>query len=196
MTADWPTLLRGISESIVTTLGPNDRWNVAALGIDTTGVEETGGHVTARTWGRTRTWRNFRDRGEGYVQFSRDPVVFVEAALSITERSDPVLAEADAWVQVSVSRIDGGTEGGTPWTDWELEPEASEVVSRVVPVFNRGYAAVIEGTVAASRLDVAEYDSSKLRDRLDRLEEVAMRCGGPREQEAYDRIRELTDEST
>ena len=39
--------------------------------------------VTATTYGRTRTWRNFRERGGGYVQFTRDPVDFVEAALLV-----------------------------------------------------------------------------------------------------------------
>ncbi|PSP91673.1 DUF447 domain-containing protein, partial [Halobacteriales archaeon QS_1_68_44] len=63
--AEWPVNLAGVTESVVTTLGPNDRWNLAALGLF------AGDPVTARTWGRTRTWRNFRERGGGYVQFTR-----------------------------------------------------------------------------------------------------------------------------
>ncbi|MFQ3320770.1 MAG: hypothetical protein ACI80F_002857, partial [Natronomonas sp.] len=96
---EWPVELRGVTESVVTTLGPNDRWNVAALGLF------AGGPVVARTWGRTRTWRNFRERGEGYVQFTRDPVDFVEAACSVREEDDPILDSADAWARVTAEAI-------------------------------------------------------------------------------------------
>ena len=47
--AGWPLELRGVTEAVVTTRGPNDRWNLAALGLF------AGDPVTARTWGRTRT---------------------------------------------------------------------------------------------------------------------------------------------
>jgi len=57
----WPVALRGVTESIVTTLGPNDRWNVAALGLHA--PDDPSDPVTARTYGRTRTWRNFTERG-------------------------------------------------------------------------------------------------------------------------------------
>ncbi len=82
--ADWPVALSGVTESVVTTLGPNGRWNAAALGLF------AGDPVTARTWGNTRTKRNFHRRGEGYVQFVDDPVVFTDAALSLRgRRADP-----------------------------------------------------------------------------------------------------------
>ena len=106
----WPVELRGVTETLVTTLGPNDLWNVAPLGVHApaaSGLSEAAASASrpaARTWGRTRTWRNFRERGGGYVQFTRDPELFVEAALSITERDEPVLAEADAWVRVGAPR--------------------------------------------------------------------------------------------
>lgn len=202
----WPVTLRGVTESIVTTLGPNDRYNVAALGVhapdspspetvdDGTADDETPSGVTARTWGRTRTWRNFRERGAGYVQFTRDPIVFVDAALDIREQDDPVLDSADAWARVSVTEIDRGTDEGTQWVDWRLTVEASVVENRVVPTFNRGFAAVIEATVAASRLDVAGYDTETLEKRIDYFETVVDRCGGPQEREAFERIRALLEE--
>jgi hypothetical protein len=110
---EWPDALdlRGVTESVVTTLGPNGRWNLAALGLhapEADGAGGAAGPVTARTWGRTRTWRNFTERGEGYVQFTRDPLTFVDAALSIREADDPVLDDADAWVRVEVERIEEG----------------------------------------------------------------------------------------
>jgi len=185
---EWPVDLRGVTESVVTTLGPNDRWNVAALGL-----HAEPDRVRARTWGRTRTWRNFRDRGGGYVQFTRDPVAFVDAALAVRETDDPILDSADAWARVTVSRIERGEEHGTEWVDWALEPVESAVERRVVPTTNRGTYAVVEATVAASRLDVESHDSRTLRERLDYFEDVARRCGGGPERRAFERIHELVE---
>lgn len=180
--AEWPVELTGVTESVVTTLGPNDRWNVAALGLF------AGEPVTARTWGRTRTRRNFHERGEGYVQFTRDPVDFVEAACTVCEKQTPILESADAWVRVAVESIETGDE----WEKWALSPVKSGVERRVVPTTNRGFYAVIEATVAASRLDVPEYDTDELQNRIDHAESVVERCGGEREQTAWERFEELT----
>ncbi len=194
---EWPVDLRGVTESIVTTLGPNDRWNVAALGLhappvagsdagtDVAGSGSSDLPVTATTWGRTRTWRNFAARGEGYVQFTRDPVDFVEAALTVREEDEPVLGSADAWCRVEVDRRDAGEEEGTQWVEWELRPVEVSVEREVVPTVNRGFNAVVEATVAASRLEVPAYDTDVLVDRLAHLESVVERCGGERDREAF-----------
>lgn len=183
----WPVELRGVTESVVSTRGPNDRWNVAALGL------HAGDPVTARTWGRTRTWRNFERESEGYVQFTRDPLTFVEAALAIREVDDPVLDDADAWVRVEVERVDAGIEGVTEWVEWNLQPVDSGIEREVVPTINRGTNAVIEATVWTSRLDVPAYDRSELENRLDYLGDVVRTCGGNREVEAWERIKELVE---
>ncbi|MFB6136579.1 MAG: DUF447 domain-containing protein [Halobacteriaceae archaeon] len=184
---EWPVELRGVTETVTTTLGPNGRWNAAALGV------HAGGPVTARTWGRTRTRRNFEREGEGYVQFVRDPVLFVEAALGVREADDPVLDAADAWTRVAVERRDAGESGGTEWVEWALVPRESAVERRAVPTVNRGFNAVVEATVAASRLDVPAYDAETLRERLAHHEEVVAACGGPREREAFARVSEFVD---
>ena len=188
MSATWPVEFErgGIIEAIVTTREPTGTWNVAALGL------HAGDPVTSRTWGDTRTRRNFEREGAGYVQFTRDPVDFVEAALSIREESDPILDSADAWVQTAVERIDTGVDEGTRWRAWTHEPIEVGVDRRVVPTTNRGYYAVIEATVAASRLDVDAYEEPVLRDRLVYLESIVERCGGSRTLEAFDRLRVLS----
>jgi hypothetical protein len=183
---EWPVELRGVTESVVTTLGPNDLWNAAALGL------HAGDPVTARTWGNTRTRRNFHRRGGGVVQFVDDPVVFAEAALSIHEVAEPVLDAACAWVEVEVEQAGAGEERGTRWADWKLQPVDSGVERRVVPTINRGFAAVVEATVAASRLGVEGYDDDELRARLDWLADVVERCGGAREREAMALVRDAT----
>lgn len=197
--AEWPVTLEGATETVVTTLGPNGRWNAAALGLfaepadqgqGATGTNEDDPRVSARTWGNTRTRRNFHRQGTGYVQFTRDPVDFVDAALSIYELEDPVLESADAWVRVSIEQIDSGSENGTQWEDWQLRPLESAVETETVPTINRGFGAIVEATVAASRLEVDGYDESVLRDRLEYYASVVDRAGSDREREALSRVRD------
>lgn len=190
----WPVALRGVTESVVTTLGPNGLWNAAALGIVAPGraTDDPVGNAEvpeATTWGNTRTKRNFRRQGAGYVQFTRNPVTFVDAALSIDEHEAPILSSADAWVRVNVQSVTTGETGGTEWERWALRPVESGVHREVVPTTNRGFAAVIEATVAASRLAVSEYDREKLRRRLAYCTSVVERAGGPLEREAMSRVR-------
>ncbi|MFT4890733.1 MAG: hypothetical protein ACI9YT_001654 [Halobacteriales archaeon] len=184
---DWPADLRGITESVVTTLGPNDRWNVAALGL------HAGDPVTATTWGNTRTRRNFEREGDGYVHFLRDPDLFVRAALDVYEVDGPHLDAADAWAAVEADRIDAETVDGTRRERWALQPTDSGIERRIVPTTNRGYYAVVEATVAASRLDVDAYDTRTLVERLRYFETVVDRCGGDPERRAFDRLTALTD---
>ncbi|MFB6095803.1 MAG: DUF447 domain-containing protein [Haloferacaceae archaeon] len=204
---EWPVALRGVTESVVATLGPNGRWNVAALGLHaparSPGSEAAAGRdaVTARTWGRTRTRRNFErgptaahgDRAvDGVVQFTTDPREFVAAAVTVHEVDDPVLPGAAAWVDVAVERLAGGEAGGTEWVDWAVRPLASEVRERTVPTINRGFNAVIEATVAVSRLDVPGYDEAQLLDRLAHLASVVEAAGGPAERSAMATLDEET----
>lgn len=195
MTGEWPVALSGVTESIVATRGPEGNWNLAALGLRT-GDHTAGGadgRVTARTWGRTRTRINFERRGSGVVQFPRDPLAFVDAALGIVERETPVLDDVDAWVEVSVERIGSGAEGDTEWIDWALEPERVAVEDGGVRTIRRGFNAVIEATVWASRLGVAGYDDAESRERLAFLESVVATAGDDRDRRAFDRIADHVD---
>jgi hypothetical protein len=187
----------GVVESVVTTLGPNDRWNVAALGLhapaDAADPPEQEGFaaddpVTATTWGNTRTRRNFAREGGGVVQFVTDPRAFVDAALSVREEPDPVLDSAAAWVRVDAERRASETVDGTRREEWALVPTATTVRERRVPTHDRGFAAVVDATVAASRLDVDAYDTEALLDRLDYFAGVVDSCGGPRVREAFARV--------
>jgi len=192
----WPVPLRGVTETVVTTRGPNGKWNAAALGVHAGDDEregDEGAAASARTWGRTRTRRNFEREGEGYVQFVHDPVVFARAAMCVVERPEPLLPEALAWAAVGVERTDAGKEGETPWVDWRLSVRDSAVVSESVPLINRGHAAVVEATVAASRLGVAAYDEEALRERLDYFADVIERAGGEREREALGIVADHSD---
>lgn len=183
----WPVDLSGVTETVVTTRGPNDRWNVAALGIR---ADEP---ATATTWGRTRTRRNFTERGGGYVQFVTDAVDFVEAACSVREETEPILDSAAAWARVDVRAVDDGTEGDTQWVEWELRPVETGVEREAVPTWNRAAYAVLEATVAASRLDVPGYDDDELRERIRYFASVVDSCAGARERAAWERFEALVD---
>ncbi|MGZ0746445.1 DUF447 domain-containing protein [Haloparvum sp. AD34] len=190
---EWPVDLRGVTETVVATLGPNDLWNMAALGVHAPGSDDETAAVTARTYGRTRTRRNFEARGGGVVQFTTDPREFVDAALTVREEHDPVLPGADAWVEVEATRVDAAQQGDTEIVTWGLSPVESEVLAERVPTINRGFGAVVDATVAASRLDVPDFDEDELLSRLAYFAETVERCGGPREREAFATIDEVTN---
>lgn len=187
----WPFAVDGVVESVIATRQPDDVWNQAALGLRGSPDHDPTDPVTGRTWGNTRTRRNLQRTGGGVVQFVDDPVAYVDAALGIRETADPVTDAAAGWVEVAAERIAAGQDGGTDWIDWELHPVETEVVRRTVPRTNRGAAAVIELTVAASRLDVPAYDEAALRERLSYFDDVVDRCGTVRDRAARDRIAEL-----
>ncbi|WP_336037768.1 DUF447 domain-containing protein [Halobacterium yunchengense] len=188
--ADWPVDLAGVTETVVATLGPNDRWNLAALGVH---APTEGEPATATTWGNTRTRRNFLREGGGVVQFVADPVVFADAALSVLEREDPVSDAADAWARVEAERVGADDDEGTRREHWALRPVESAVVRESPRTVDRGFCAVVEATVAASRLGVAAYDTDALRDRLRYFESVVESAGSDREREAMARVREHAD---
>jgi len=187
----WPVELRGVTESVVATLGPNDLWNMAALGLHA--PDEPDEPVEATTWGNTRTKRNFHRQGGGVVQFTADPREFVDSAMTIYEQSEPVLPNGEAWVEVEVESVDRGEEGGTEWERWELRPVTKGIIERSRPLtINRGFYAVVDATVAASRLDVPAFETDVLIDRLEYFEATVDKCGGPREREAFERLSEYS----
>lgn len=188
----WPAELAGVTETVTATHGPNGSWNHAALGLDAGETPLRGSYaVTARTFGRTRTRRNLEDRGEGYVQFTRDPVDFVEAALGIHETAGPILERTDAWARAEAEAVDRWDESGTEVVEWRLTPVQAAVRRRSVPTIERGFAAVVEATVVASRLEVDAYDEGVLLDRLAWLESVVETAGSERHRAAFERIDEL-----
>ncbi|MFW5903275.1 MAG: DUF447 domain-containing protein [Halolamina sp.] len=185
--SDWPVPLDGIAETVTLTPDPDGGWNVAALGI------HAGEPATARTWGETNTRRNLERSGRAVVTFADDPVLFVEAALTERHVESTAIDGVAARVDVVAEAIDRGTSGGTTWVDWALVPGDSEVVRRSVPVTNRGFNAIVEMTVAVSRLGVPAYDDETLRARLGYFEGVVETCGGEREADALERIHDLAE---
>ena len=183
----WPTAICGITETVITTRGPNGRWNAAALGL-----HRDAARVTAQTYGRTRTWRNLRADGRGVINLITDPLQFVRAALSVYEPPEPVLSGTAAVIEVTAAATREWSEDETQMTLWELEPAWVRIREWWLPTYRRGRTAVIDATVAASRLDVPGEDPAALCDELRRCAAIVERTGSPTDRAAFEKIDALT----
>jgi len=180
----FPFEIEGIVEVIITTFDTLAGWNVALLGL------QGGERITARTWGKTKTRENFHKGGDAYIHFTRDSFLFVEAALCIKEQKTPHIEEAYAWGKIKVNSIDKGKDGKTEWEDWSIEIIEEEIIKKEIPIINRGYNAIIEATVVASRLRISDNRSKDL-EYIGKLLEIVERCGDDRDREAKNLIEEL-----
>jgi hypothetical protein len=216
---DWPLPVDGVTEAVVATPTPADDWAIAALGLhpgDPVTARTWGATRTRRNLDRLVERAASADGGDrdrmpapdtfapgprtadgadpgAVVQFLTDPVAFVRASLGRWTAAEPVVDAATAWVAVGVERVAMGTEDGTEWVDWALHPGPSVVLERGVPVLRRGTAAVVEATVAASRLGVPGEPDEVLRARLDQHAAVVRRTGSGRDRVAMERLAELVD---
>lgn len=187
---EWPIPLAGITETIVTTPNPDDTWHQATFGLHSSETQTGSG----RCWGQTTTARNLARTGDCIFQFSTDPLVFVEAALSDCNTSKPIFESTNAWTRAVANQVETGTKAGTKWSDWQFRPQAGGVRNRTVGVVRRGTAAVIEALVAASRLHVPSYDRSELLAQIDRSRSLVDRCGTDRDQTAFRRLEEFIED--
>lgn len=161
--------------------------NVAPMGVVSEPGEPT---ARARLWAGSDTRANVRATGRVTVHFTRDPLLYARAALSDDTDgfvADGRLADADAWVRCTAERV--GEERDGEVALWRLEPTDGAVENRVVATVDRGFNAVVEACVDATRLHV----DPDLRDRVARNLGLAWRCGGDRTREAAECISRLTD---
>jgi len=175
-----------ITETVATTRDEDGEPNAAPMG-----VRREGDGVYARLWEGSTTLGNVRATNEVVVNFTRDPVVYVEAAMGDGGGFvvDGRLRDADGWVRCDAERAE--EEGlDDEVTRWRLTERDRRVESRVVPTHSRGFASVIEATVHATRLEF----KPELRDLYEHHAEVAESCGGEREREAAERLRGYVDQ--
>ena len=177
-----------ITETVATTRDGDGEPNAAPMG-----VRCEGGGTYANLWEGSTTLENVRATNEVVVNFTRDPVVYVESALGDGSGFvvDGHLRDADGWVRCDAERADGegGDETRDEVTRWRLIERERRIENRVVPTHSRGFGSVIEATVHATRLDI----KPELRDLYEHHVEVAERCGGEREREAAERLRGYVD---
>ncbi len=120
-----------------------------------------------------------------------DPVLFVRSALSDIEASGfryvdnfPVLKDALGWILFDCKLNKSGNVSVV-----ELFPIKGEIIRKILKPVNRGFSAVIEAAIHATR-----YVSLKQKKSLKCIEyynTIVNKCGGKREKEAMKLLYEL-----
>lgn len=184
-------LLEGINETIITTISLNGKFNAAPIGI----IRQNG-KLKIRIYNESHTCTNIQDTGLLAANMVDDPVLFVQSALAelddkmfetipIEKYGDfPVLAQASAWLFFKADY-----EKGSKLILAELYPIMGEVRNSGIKTINRGFYAVIEATIYATRYIVFK-DEKYLRN-IKTYKYIINKCGGTREKEAYELIFQL-----
>jgi hypothetical protein len=176
-----------ITETVATTRDEEDTPNAAPMGV----LKENDG-VYARLWEGSTTLENVRATERVVVNFTRDPVVYVETALGDNGGdfvSDGRLRDADGWVRCDAEHVPN-PEGRDEVTRWRLVERERNVAKRALPTHSRGFASVIEATVHATRLSF----KPELCELIEHHLEVVRKCGGKREREAANLVEEHVSE--
>ena len=181
----------GINEVIVTTRSLDGKPNAAPIGI----ISDKG-IFKVKVFNGSHTSINIMDTGLLAANIIGDPVLFVRSALDDLDiemftivKTDtgitfPVLAQSSAWV---LFRVDH-TPGSIAMTA-QLNMVAGNVTNQELRSVNRGFNAVIEALVLASRYKV--FNDESLLGRIESYGSLVNKCGGTCEKEAYDMIIEF-----
>lgn len=176
---------RGISEVIATTISESGEPNAAPIGII------FDGNLHVRVYTNTQTYANIKSTKKMVANIVDDPLLFVFSALMKLpldefrmEDGDPVLKDAKAWVLFECSM-----EDSPQLTTVNLRPLRKKIMQRSIQPVNRGFNAVIEATIYATRY-LAMKDPKYLRW-IEHCEEIVIKCGGEREKEAMRKLKEF-----
>ena len=174
---------RGISEVLVTTWG--ERPNAAPMGIISRDS------LFIAMYKDTHTFSNVKQNGKLVANLVFNPVLYVKAAFDdlgpshfYCDNEALILREAHAWVEFSCSVLERPSQTRAIVT---LCPVRSIIVKRPIVPINRGFNAIIEATVQASRY-IALGERSYL-ELIDHYERIAKKCGGQQELEAFQLLR-------
>lgn len=170
-----------ILETIVSTVDSAGRPNFAPMGIV---VEEE--RVLLRPFRDARTWKNLQEVGEGVVNFTDDVLVFARCAAG--EHVPPhrpaekvrgfILEDVCHWKEFRVESADLREERGRFWARVVAGGRGRDFAG-----LNRGKHAVIEATIAATRVHLLGRE--RVREELGRLRPLVEKTGGPQEREAF-----------
>jgi len=162
----------GINEVIGITFG--DWINTAPLGII---VDDARSKFAKLRIYPSHTKENLKKNGILYINVIRDAVIFAISAFDDLDESwfeslsPPLIRGALAWCKFKAKLRDG-------WVDLELLE--GQVVKREVRAVNRGFNAIIEALVHATRLK----QNPKLIEKVKYYTEIVEKCGGKLEKEA------------
>lgn len=178
-------ILDGISEVIATTASKSGIPNAAPIGI-----MRKRDRLYVRLFPGSHTRRNVIETGEIIANIIRDPLIYVESAFRDLDADAfefpdgmncPVIRNANAWVLFECQMSEGNI--------FELTPVRGVIRDKPSIAINRGFNAVIEALVHATRYHL-NMDERYL-DLIEHYETIVQRCGGVREKEAMMRLKKL-----
>ncbi|MFZ3383215.1 MAG: DUF447 domain-containing protein [Candidatus Methanoperedens sp.] len=142
---------------------------------------------------RSKTLDNIIDKSIAAANIVDDPVLFVRSALSDIESDKFELVEGFPVIKGALGWIifDCSTRKGENISVVELLAVKSKISQRKIKPVNRGFNAIIEAAVHATRY--VALKEQKYLDHIDHYNTIVQKCGGAGEKEAmkllYDLIR-------
>ena len=175
----------GISETIVST--GIESPNAAPIGIIV-----KGGRIFVRLFKGTHTWENVFKEKYLTANIVYDSLLFVRSTFFDLEPSEfdyvsacglnfPILKEATAWVVFECTNIKD-TDQALVADLIPIKAGFNEANRKSLPVPNRGFNAVLEATVHATRYQLTGEE--KYLELIRRYESLASKCGGEKEKKA------------
>ncbi len=175
----------GISEVIFTTVSPDGIPNAAPMGL-----HKKDGRLFVRIY-NSKTLENIMEKPIAAANIVDDPVLFVQSALSDVgaERFEfiddfPVLNDALGWILFECK-----CKKGKNISVVEMSPIKGKINTRKLKPVNRGFNAVIEASIHATRYVV--FMDQKYLERIDYYNSIVKKCGGVREKEAMGLLYEM-----
>jgi uncharacterized protein len=175
----------GVCETIVST--GIESPNAAPIGIIV-----KGGRIFVRLFKGSHTWENVFKEKYLTANIVYDPLIFVRSTFFDLEPSEfdyvsarglnfPILKEATAWVVFECTDIKD-TDQALVADLIPIKAGFNEANRKGLPVPNRGFNAVLEATVHATRYQLTGEE--KYLELIRRYESLASKCGGEKEKKA------------
>lgn len=172
---------------IFTTISPDGVPNAAPIGL-----HMKDGRFFARIY-NSKTLDNILGKKAAAANIVDDPFLFVESALSDMHPDNfdliggfPVLKDALGWII-----FDCKIRKGETISVIELSPVDAQIKHQQIQPINRGFNAVIEATVEATRYVVLK--DTKYLDRIEYCNTIVQKCGGSSEKEAMKLLFDLIE---
>lgn len=170
---------------IFTTLSPDGIPNAAPIGL-----HRKGNRLFARIY-NSKTLDNIISKPMAAANIVDDPVLFVQSALSDVEPERfeyvdvfPILKDAPGWILFNCK-----CKKGKNVSVVELKPINGKIALRKLQPVNRGFNAVIEALIHATRYVV--FKEQKYLERIEYYNAIVKKCGGVPEKEAMKLLYEL-----
>lgn len=196
LTPNETTRRKNIMQEVILQEGINEVIGTTHLNAAPMGVILRGGRHTLALFKGSHTSANIVRDGWFVANLIHDPVIYVESAFGdlpddafVTEEVEGTpmhrLAAAEAWVAFRAEIIAESSEAYSIL----LTPLREEVLVRSIHPVNRGFNAIIEAAVHATRY-IMNHDP-KLEWLIRHHLALARKCGGEREKEAVGTIEGL-----